>query len=79
MPRVLLNKENNMPSYFTQWLVVQMHQQKVTQKELAELLNITRQGMRNKMETNHYSFDEFIKLAHYLKADEADLIKLTKV
>lgn len=79
MPKVLLNKQAHMSQYFTEWIVVQKHRHKVTNKALGELLGLSERRIGQKLQDNQFTFDDFILITHFFKASDDDLVKLTKI
>lgn len=79
MPRVLLNKQLNMPQYFTEWIVLQKHRNKMSNSDIGEALGITSQAVGVKLRNNQYTFQDFIAITKLFGASDEELIKLTKI
>lgn len=79
MPRVLLNKQLNMPQYFSEWIVIQKRRNKVNNEEIGKILGITSQAVGVKLKNNQYSLQDFIAITKFFNASDEELVKLTKV
>lgn len=79
MPRVNLNKQMNMPRYFSEWILIQKNRNHVNNQAIGEVLGITSQAMGKKIKSNQYSLEDFIAITNFFQATPEDLVKLTKV
>lgn len=76
MPRVLMSKTKYMKSDFIKWLSAEMYFNHITQEQMGEVIGVTRQGFQKKLKNCNFSFEELIKIFHFLGTSQEKIAEL---
>lgn len=79
MPRITAKKKDYMLKDFHEWLIGQMRIQGVSQKDLAEKLNLTQPSVCQRIKKNNFDISDLIVIWHELGASEADILRFMKM
>ena len=64
---------------FHEWLIGQMRIQGVSQKDLAEKLNLTQPSICQRIKKNNFDISDLIVIWHELGASEEDILRFMKM
>lgn len=76
MPRVYLSENDRLCAKLSSWIYGEMKCQGISQKKLAEELEITQQALSKKLRSHSFSFTDFLTIIRVLEPDEKDLARL---
>lgn len=79
MPRIKAKKKEYMMKDFHDWLISKMRIQGVTQKDLAEKLNITQPAVCQRLKKNNFNIGDLIIIWHELGATDEEILKMMKL
>ena len=73
MPRVYLSEKDRISDRFTTWVYGQMKSNHVTQKQLADELQISQQALSYKLKNRQFSFTDFVTIVKIFVTDLNEL------
>lgn len=73
MPKVFLNEKDRLSDRLATWVYGQMKVKRITQKQLAEQLEITQQGLSYKLKVRQFTFSDFITLVDVFEPDASEV------
>lgn len=76
MARSTLNRCQLKPRAFTRWLVGEMKEQKLLQKDIAQIICVSQQAVAKKIEKNTFSYVEMLMIFEDLETDRETQIKV---
>lgn len=79
MPRVSIKKKEYKVSDFSKWIVGKMYEQKLTQKDMGELIGITQPAFQNRLKKGLFSYSEVLTLFKELGASDTEILNLMKI
>ena len=76
MPKVYLNENDRLNDRLASWVYGQMKLKRITQKQLAEQMDITQQGLSYKLKCRQFSFNDFLTIVDVFDPDQSELVWL---
>lgn len=76
MPRVYLSENDRLTARLVSWIYGEMKSQGITQRRLADEMEITQQALSWKLKNNAFTFADFLTIIRILEPDDKDLVKL---
>ena len=73
MPKVYLNQKDRLNDRLASWVFGQLKLKRITQKQLAEQLEITQQGLSYKLKVRQFTFSDFITLVDVFEPDASEV------
>lgn len=73
MPKVFFSKQKKLNDRFASWVYGQMKLKHISQRMLAEELQITQQALSYKLKKHQFSFADFITIVDVLEPDPSEL------
>ena len=78
MPRIKEKKKEYLVKDFSLWLIGQIKENEMTQREVAYLIGTSQQNFSYKLNNHSFTYEDFIKLMEIFKPDEQELMKLVR-
>lgn len=79
MPRVSIKKKDYKVVDFRKWLIGELAEKKIKQKDLAELFRVTQPAISQKIQKCDWNVKELVILFDYLGTEETKIGSLLKV
>ena len=76
MPKVYLSENQRMSERLTAWVYGQLKVQRISQRVMAEEMEITQQAFSQKLKHHSFSFTDFLAIVRILKPDAQELDRL---
>ena len=76
MPKVYLSEEERLCEKLSRWIYGELKVQKLSQKQLADEMNISQQMLSYKLKNRSFTFEDFIKAVKTLKPDVEEVMIL---
>lgn len=76
MPRVYLSEEERLLAKLTSWVYGEMKIQGLSQRQLAEEMNVSQQLLSYKLKNQSFTFKDFLGLVKALKPDTEEILRL---
>ena len=73
MPKVFLSEKDRLSDRLASWVYGQMKLSRVTQKQLADELQITQQALSYKLKNRQFSFADFVTIVSVFAPDPSEL------
>ena len=73
MPKTFLSEKDRLSDRFTSWVQGQMKLRHITQKQLADELQITQQALSYKLKNRQFSFADFVTIVGVFAPDPSEL------
>ena len=73
MPKVYLSKTERLSDRLASWVYGQMKSKRISQRMLAEELQITQQALSYKLKVHQFSFADFTTIVDVLEPDPSEL------
>ena len=73
MPKVFLSEKERLSARLASWMYGQMKLKGISQRMLAEELQITQQALSYKLKKHQFSFADFITIVDVLEPDPSEL------
>ena len=79
MPRVCINKKQYKQESIGSWIVGQLFKKKLKKMDLADELDITRQGLDWKLHNNSFDYGDLLTIFEFLESSEDDILFVMKL
>lgn len=79
MPKVIINKLQYKTHNIGSWVVMWLHREKRTMKDLAGELGISQQGVSFKIKTNSFSYGDLLVIFDYLGVPDEEILQVMKI
>lgn len=76
MPRVYLSENDRLTARLSSWIYGEMKTQGISQRVMAQEMQISQQALSKKLKTRSFSFTDFLAVVRVLKPDEKELSRL---
>ena len=76
MPKIYLSENERLSARLARWIYGEMKAQGISQKVMADELEISQQAFSRKLKTNSFSFTDFLGIVRVLDPDEKELARL---
>lgn len=73
MPRVYMSESKRLSARLASWMYGQMKLKHISQRMLAEELQITQQALSYKLKMHQFSFADFVTIVSVLEPDPSEL------
>ena len=73
MPKIFLNEKDRMSERLVSWVYGQMKSKRITQKQLAEELQITQPALSHKLKVRQFTYTDFVTIVGVFDPDLDDL------
>lgn len=73
MPKIYLSEKDRLSDRFTSWVYGQMKLKGISQRMLAEELQITQPALSYKLKVQQFSFSDFVTIVNVLDPDPSEL------
>ena len=73
MPKVYLNEKDRLSDRLAAWVYGQMKAHRITQKQLAQELDITQQALSYKLRNSLFSYPDFVTIVAVFNPDASEL------
>lgn len=76
MPKVYLSEQDRLCSKLSRYVYGEMRIRRITQKEMAEKMNITQQSLSRKLKEESFDFSDFLFFVKEFKPSQKELLDL---
>jgi len=76
MPKVYLNERDRLCSKLSRYVYGEMRIRRITQKEMAEKMNITQQSLSRKLKRESFDFSDFLFFVKEFEPSQKELLDL---
>lgn len=76
MPKVFLSENQRLSDGLVAWVYGQLKVRKITQKAMADELEISQSAFAQKLKNRSFSFTDFVTIVRVLQPDAKDLDRL---
>lgn len=73
MPKVFLNENQRLCTRLSRWIYGEMKRQRISQRVMAEEMEITQQALSYKLKVQQFSFSDFVTIVSVLDPDPSEL------
>lgn len=73
MPKVILSEKDRMSERLASWVYGQMKSKQVTQRQLAEELQITQPALSHKLKVRQFTYTDFVTIVSVFAPDPSEL------
>jgi len=74
MPKVCINKHHYKVNSIGSWVDGQLFKKRLEKKDLADALDITRQGLDWKLRNNSFTYSDLLTIFEFLGSSEEDIL-----
>lgn len=76
MPKVFLNENERLCQRLSSWVYGELKCRGITQRSMAEEMEISQQALSQKLKANSFTFTDFLAFIRVLEPDERELDRL---
>lgn len=76
MPKVYLSEKDRLCSKLSRYVYGEMRIRRITQKEMAEKMNITQQSLSRKLKEESFDFSDFLFFVKEFEPSQKELLDL---
>ena len=73
MPKVYLNEKDKLIERFVSWVYGQMRTKQITQRKLADELQVTQPALSYKLKNHQFSYSDFVTIVKVFDPDPGEL------
>lgn len=73
MPKIYLSRKAKLNDRFVVWLTGQMSVKGISQKRLADVMEISQQALSKKIRAQQFSFTDFITIVEFFEPEVEDI------